>query len=295
MLTAVNAAGYAGADLRALCAGAVMAAVRRSAPHILLGPRLEQGLPLGLRLQSQGPQDDAPEAWQQQQRAHLGQSVPLSSPLEPGGSQRSAGDGEQGRSLAQGASGGRASASEAAQADPAEEREGSLQHSQHAAILALGGRLAVNETEPHQHLPDGSAASLAPLQNGHAEPLAAAQPKQSPETGNARGSAPARAGGNYGTWHIAFEDSAQERHLPLGAAGVGAASAASALEGLSVHACDWREALASAPEACARRDSLAALSADAAQPLPAALAPALLPACASALQVLVHVFTSRLP
>ena len=83
--------------------------------------------------------------------------------------------------------------------------------------------------------------------------------------------------------------------MPLGTAGLNAASVASVLEGLSVRACDWREALASAPEACTRRDSLAALSADAAQPLPAALAPALLPACASALQVLVHVFMRWLP
>ena len=76
--------------------------------------------------------------------------------------------------------------------------------------------------------------------------------------------------------------------MPLGTAGLNAASVASILERLSVRACDWREALASAPEACTRRDSLAALSADAAQPLPAALAPVLLPACASALQVLLH-------
>ena len=61
----------------------------------------------------------------------------------------------------------------------------------------------------------------------------------------------------------------------------------SALEALEVRACDWREALMSAPEACAHRGrgSMAAMSAAAAQALPARLGPALLPACASALQV----------
>ena len=266
-----------------------MAAVRRSAPQILLDPRMEQGIPLGSRLQPEASQGDAAEAWQQQQQgADLGQSIPVSSPLQPDGSQRSAG-GERGHSLAQGASEGMASGSEATQADAAEEQEGTLLHSQHAAIAAPERSRAVNGAAPHPDPPDGSAASRTSLQNGHAEGLASPQPGQPPETGDAQGLAPGRTGPDAGASHLAFEVPAQEQHVPRGAAGVSAVSAASALEGLSVRACDWREALASAPEACARRDSLAALSAGAAQPLPAALAPALLPACASALQVLLPI------
>ena len=39
-------AGYAGADLQALCTSAVMAALQRSSPEILLDPRLEEAIPL---------------------------------------------------------------------------------------------------------------------------------------------------------------------------------------------------------------------------------------------------------
>ena len=52
-----------------------------------------------------------------------------------------------------------------------------------------------------------------------------------------------------------------------------------------MRACDWRKALMSAPEACARRGSMAAMSAAAAQALPAQLGHILLPTCAMALQV----------
>ncbi|CAK0741288.1 hypothetical protein CVIRNUC_001313 [Coccomyxa viridis] len=290
LLRAIAAAteGYAGADLRALCAGAVMAAVRRSAPQILLDPRMEQGIPLGPHLQPQASDDDAAKAWQQQQQgANLGQSIFLSSPSEPEGSHRSANGGEkQGCSLAQGTSGGMALEVGSAQTDAAEEQDGTLQHSQHAAVSIPEGSRAVNRAAPHPDLPDGSAASLAPLQSKHAETPASAQPEPQPETGNSQGPALGCTGPNAGASHMAFDGLPQEQHVPLGTAGVNAASVASLLEGLSVRACDWRKALASAPEACARRDSLAVLSADAAQPLPAALAPALLPACASALQIL---------
>ena len=292
-----HVAGFAGADLRALCAGAVMAAVRRSAPQILLDPRMEQGIPLGPHLQPQASDDDAAKAWQQQQQgANLGQSIFLSSPSEPEGSHRSANGGEkQGCSLAQGTSGGMALEVGSAQTDAAEEQDGTLQHSQHAAVSIPEGSRAVNRAAPHPDLPDGSAASLAPLQSKHAETPASAQPEPQPETGNSQGPALGCTGPNAGASHMAFDGLPQEQHVPLGTAGVNAASVASLLEGLSVRACDWRKALASAPEACARRDSLAVLSADAAQPLPAALAPALLPACASALQVLVHVSIRWLP
>ena len=295
-----HAAGYAGADLRALCAGAVMAAVRRSAPQILLDPRMEQGIPLGSHLQPQASQGDAAEALQQQQQqpqgADFGQSIPLSSPSKPEGSQRSADLGEkQGCSLAQGTSGGMALKVGAAQTDATQKQEGILQHSQHTAVSSPEGSRVGNGAAPDPDLPDGSAASVAPVQHEHAEALTSAQPEPQPETGNAQRTALGRTGPHAVASHIPFDDSAQEQHVPLGTAGVNAASTASVLEGLSVRACDWREALASAPEACARRDSLAALSADAAQPLPAALAPALLPACASALQVLVHVSIPWLP
>ena len=272
-----------------------MAAVRRSAPQILLDPRMEQGIPLGSHLQPQASQGDPAEAWQQQQQPQggdLGQSIPLSPPSEPEGSHRSAKGEKQGRSLAQGTSGGMASGIEAAQTDAAEEQEGTPQH---AAIIAPAGSRAVNGAAPHSDLPDGSAASLAPLQNRHAEALTSARPEPRPETGNAQGPALWCTGPNAAASHTALDDLAQEQHVPLGAAELNAASVASVLEGLLVRACDWREALASAPKACARRDSLAALSADAAQPLPAALAPALLPACASALQVLLHVSIRWLP
>ena len=268
-----------------------MAAVRRSAPQILLDPRMEQGIPLGSRLQPQASEGDAAEALQQQQQQQQGinlrQSTPLSSPSEPEGSHKSADGGEkQGRSLAQGTSGGMASEVGAAQTDADEKQDGILQHSQHAA--APEGSRAVNGAAPHPDLPDGRAASLAPVQNEHAEALTSAQPGPQPKTGNVQGPALGRTEPNAGASHIAFNKLAQEQHVSQETAGVNAVSAASVLEGLSVRACDWREALASAPQACAHRDSLAALSADAAQPLPAAPAPALLPACASALQVLLH-------
>ena len=274
-----------------------MAAVRRSAPQILLDPCIEQGIPLGSHLQPQASEDHAAEALQQQQQqqqheAGFGQS----SASEPEGSHRIAEDGEkQGRSLAQGTPVGMASEVEATQTDAAEEQEGTLQHSQHATVSAPEGSRALNGGAPRSDLPDGSAASLAPLQHENAEALTSEQPEPQPETGNAQGPALGHTGPHAVASHIALDNLAREQHVPLRAAGLNAPSVASVLEGLSVRACDWREALASAPEACARRDSLAALSADAAQPLPAALAPALLPACASALQVLLHVSIRWLP
>lgn len=58
------------------------------------------------------------------------------------------------------------------------------------------------------------------------------------------------------------------------------------LSGVHVRASDWREALAAAPEPCSRRQGLASLAADAAAPMQALLAPALLPSLAAALRVL---------
>lgn len=58
------------------------------------------------------------------------------------------------------------------------------------------------------------------------------------------------------------------------------------LQGVQVRACDWREALAAAPEPCSRRQGLAALAADTARPMPARLMPVLLPGLAAALKVL---------
>ena len=252
-----------------------MAAVRRSAQHILLDPRIEQGIPLGSRPQPQAFEGDAAEARQQQQQqgADRGQSIPLSSPSEPEGSHRSADSGErQGRSLAQGTSGGMASDSEAAQPDAAVGQEGTLQHSQHAAVSTPARSHAVNGAAAHPDLPDGIPASLAPLRSEPAKILNSAQPERQPETGNAQGPALGCTGPNAGASHIICDTLAQEQHVSPGTAGTNAALVASVLKGLSVRACDWRVALASAPEACARRDSLAALSADAAQPMPAALA-----------------------
>lgn len=50
-----------------------------------------------------------------------------------------------------------------------------------------------------------------------------------------------------------------------------------------VRPADWREALAGAPQPCSRRQGLAAMAAEHAQPLPHHLAPLLLPALESLL------------
>jgi hypothetical protein len=57
-------------------------------------------------------------------------------------------------------------------------------------------------------------------------------------------------------------------------------AAAALLQGVAVRAADWREALGLAPQPCARRQGLAALSAEAPRPLPARLLPALAPVLA---------------
>lgn len=73
---------------------------------------------------------------------------------------------------------------------------------------------------------------------------------------------------------------------PAAAGGASEGGAPAALAAVEVRAADWREALKQAPEPCARRQGLAALSARAAAPLPARLAPVLAPALAALLAAL---------
>ncbi len=262
-------AGYAGADLQALCTGAVMAALRRSSPEVLLDPRLEEGIPL-----TAAPAAEA-------------------AACPPGGE-------EQPASSLQGPLYASSADADSRKAGPSDIKGGGDQQALQPPMAATG--LAPGASLVH----DGLQPSEQQISDEHPVPAGAASRHQSAPLDATTGPAgvqrdvghPAQASSSQA---VAIADA---QDLTARAQGISAPShpnadsapvrdpvgrlpteAASALEALEVRACDWRQALISAPEACARRGSMAAMSAAAAQALPARLGPALLPACASALQV----------
>ena len=263
-------AGYAGADLQALCTDAVMAALRRSSPEILMDPRLEEGIPLTA--------SSAGEA----------AACPLTRQRQPPGSSQSA----QHPSTA---------AEDSRQAELHDNEGGDRQRTSEAPVAAVGLTQGASQLhnslqasdqqisdERLQPVPGAAlrqesashAATAGPVttQSDTGDPAesSSSQPKARADARDL--TAPAKGfissdHANAGVTPV----TQPEGRLPTGAT--------SALDALEVRACDWREALTSAPEACARRGSMAAMSAAAAQALPARLGRALLPACASALQV----------
>ncbi len=261
-------AGYAGADLQALCTSAVMAALQRSSPEILLDPRLEEAIPLTT------PCAAAAAACPPRGEDQLSGS--LHSP------QRAS-----------------SAAMDSRQAGPPSSKGGDKQHISGASIAATG--LAQGTSLVYESL----QPSEQQISNEHPKPAEAARIQESMsqaaiEAGHVRHDAadPAQAS----TSQPAAPADAQDLTAPAeGISALGHAhpdrapvidpggrlstEAASALEALEVRACDWRKALMSAPEACARRGSMAAMSAAAAQALPAQLGHILLPTCAMALQV----------
>jgi len=267
-------AGFAGADLQALCTGAVMAALRRSSPEVLLDPRLEKGMPLNMASETEAvthPGDQEP----QQQHDSLQKSQHASS---------AAG--------AAGAAGALPSFNNREQQPPH-----SVQNAQQIddTFTARGStaRYDAGAADPPQALERPSMSS-GPEQG--TRPQLSDHDSLQADTGVP----PHVLGSSTGPEDPLnrpqpFTAPAQS-HRPVQHADAGKAPAVhpasrpirgapSALEGLEVRACDWREALVAAPEACARRESMAAMSASAAQALPARLGPALLPMCSLALQV----------
>lgn len=239
-------AGYAGADLQALCTGAVMAAVRRSCPEVLLDPRLEQGMPLQATAAAAACPGDA--AGQQESDGAQSAQHEASAALSGNRSFSSASDG----------SGQAAQQPQSQQAEHASEAADAHGTASQPAAATLDGAKAYADA-PHER---ASSLSEAAAPSGSKDALRPASPSQGP--------------------------GAQPEGRPP-------AEMLSPLEALEVRACDWRQALASAPEACARRDGMAALSAASARVLPARLGTALLPACASALQVLSHALACAIP
>lgn len=260
-------AGFAGADLQALCTGAVMAAVRRSAPEILADPCLEHGIPL-----------QPPSA-----------AAAYSHPFRSSQRQESTGQPEGTAALPEEATEPLSSAAKHALRGHHGLPASSIPCPDPAAAHSLEeGPAQQLPTQPAQQassLTDGqnSAYKIAATGRNAAPPAMKALPQipglqlgdnvqpgaqSEPELSAVAASAP-------GAVEVRWEAVAIAR----------AASASSALGAVEVRACDWRQALALAPEACARRDSMAALSAAAVRALPARLGPALLPACALVLQV----------
>ncbi len=228
VIQAVAAAteGFAGADLQALCAGAVMAAVHRTAPTLL--QQLEQHAMAFQAEASAGPSDPIDAAV-------------IVSP-ETGATQNGGPSAEPGCAHADGQDGSRGDERAETGANGQDETLGN--HAQQG----LAQFQTETQQEPLQpHVPGSDITACNP--------------------------------GTHADIHAA----------PGQAAG---ADGEAVLRGVRVQACDWREALATAPEPCSRRQGLAALAADAARPLSACYAPALLPSLAAALQVL---HASRLP
>ena len=238
-----------------------MAAVRRSAPEILEGPRLEQGISL------------------QPPSAAAACSLPFRS------RRRRENDGQL----------------EGTAAVPEESTEplgAAAEHGlpasstpcpDHAVALSLEeGAAQQLPSQPAQQalsLTDGQSSAHKSAATGSDDaPLVTKAPPQIPGSlpgDNAQPGAPSEpelsavAASAPGAVEVRSEAVATAR-----------AAVASALDAVEVRACDWRQALALTPEACARRDSMAALSAAVVHALPARLGPALMPACALALQVI---------
>lgn len=223
VIQAVAAAteGFAGADLQALCAGAVMAAVHRMAPTLL--QQLEHHS-MASQAEVLNPID-----------------APVVVSPETGATQNGGPSAEPGSTHADGQNGSR---DEIAEAGATGQDETVSDHEQQGVPQLQ----AETQQEPlHLHVPGSRGTACDP-------------------------------GTHAGT------------HAAPGSAAC--ADGEAALRGVQVQACDWREALAAAPEPCSRRQGLAALAADAARPLSACYAPALLPSLAAALRVL---HASRLP
>ena len=268
--THARCAGFAGADLQALCTGTVMAALRRSSPEVLLDPRLEEGVPF-----------TTPSAAEPAGCAPGGQEQLLGSLQSPWHASSTAPDCRQaGPDSAEGAETQQTSGAPLAAAGLAQgtclagdglqlpEQQMSNKHPQPDSETARKDQSA------HQ----GATIGPACLLQDAADPARASILMPSAAMSDSQPPAIAENHDAPDHDHLVRASVIRPKDMP-------STEAASALEALEVRACDWREALMSAPEACARRGSMAAMSAAAAQALPALLAPALLPACASALQV----------
>ena len=263
-------AGFAGADLQALCTGAVMAAVRRSAPEILADPRLEQGIPLQPPLAAAACSHPLEQRSSQRQESNVQPegtaALPeeATEPLSPAAEH-----------ALQGHHGLPASCiicPDPAMAPSLEEgpaQQLPIQPAQQALSLTDGQNSAYESATTGRN--GAPPAMKAFPQIPSLQPGDDAQPgtQSEPELSFVAASAP-------GVVDVRSEAVAIAK----------AASASSALGAVEVRACDWRQALALAPEACARRDSMAALSAAAVRALPSRVGPALLPACAQVLQVI---------
>lgn len=264
-------AGFAGADLQALCTGAVMAALRRSSPEVLLDPRLEEGIPF-IMPPAAAPEGCAPGG--QEQLPGSLQSPPHASstatdPRQAGPHSNEGADKQQTSGAPLEATGmAQGTSLRADGLQPSEQQMGNERPQPDSG-----------KARRHESAHQGATIGPACLQQDAADtawaslsmPLAASSESQAPTA-----LAQSRDAPNHD--RLVRASVIHPENMP-------STEAASALEALEVRACDWREALMSAPEACARRGSMAAMSAAAAQALPAHLAPALLPACASALQV----------
>ena len=244
-----------------------MAALLRSSPEILLDPRLEEGIPLDAPLASEaapcpaGGQLEVPGSSQSHQHATsaAADTTEAKSPHSTeGGGELPASGAPAASALAQGTGLGHDSFERPALRVPNEYPQPPSQAAHRTEPAPQG------DTVGHavcQELSGATACTSNPLPVESEALTASAPSHDAPGHDHAEGGPVTDPQGGLFT------------------------GAASALEALQVRACDWREALMSAPEACARRGSAAALSAVAAQALPAQLGPALLPACASVLQV----------
>lgn len=241
ILQAVAAAtqGFAGADLQALCAGAVMAAVHRTAPSLL--HKLEQ--------QAMSSQAD-PSAAQ-----------PSEAPDAP--APMTAGQGQI----------------QDAQADVSNTHEESeLPRTRASAPQHAAAECAAGPTDTGDEMAEAGSSGRDMSDSGQGQPGDSREQMQLQQEALQPHVAGSRAGVCDAEVH------ANANAVPVAAAG--SIEREAVLAGVRVRASDWREALAAAPEPCSRRQGLAALAADSAGPMPALLAPALLPGLAAALRVL---------
>ena len=217
-----------------------MAALRRSSPEILLDPRLEEGIPF-----------HAPPA---------AAACPAGGLEElPGGSQSpqhassTAADSRRAKALHSTEGGGEKRASEAPMVASGPAQGTSLEHD---GLQQPALRFPTEHSHP---------ASDAPRRKEPAPQSGTAGCANQQDLGVL-----AQASKSLPVEPQAITASAQSHDAPghdradgapdMDPQGGLSTEAASALEALEVRACDWREALMGAPEACARRGSMAAMS-----------------------------------
>lgn len=256
LLRAVAAAteGFAGADLAALCAGAVMAAVRRTAPGLIgdLDSQIRQALPVS-----------APAA--QEEAAGSAQA-------QSGATGR---DGSSGAAVTEAVR-----QSRTGETCPQADAAGAEEPGQPGHPSSADGRLPIYEASvgfAGDEQPAGAASELCSQSPGRDLLADAATHDRAAENG---------AFGQEGGSELQQAGPRSDPPGQLGSGGQGRSRLPAELQGLTVRAADWREALEQAPEPCARRQGLAALSAEAPRPMPGWLLRPLLPNLARLLAAL---------